>query len=78
MTDETISPLKEARFKISNMACEGCAEKIRTALTVLPGVKDVKSKVFQKNILVNYHPAQINQEELKKALEAEGFTAVEE
>ena len=67
----------ETRFKISNMVCEGCAEKIITALTALPGVKDVKLKVMQKQVQVNYYPEQINQEKLKSVLEKEGFNAVE-
>lgn len=71
------SSLTETRFKISNMICEGCAEKITTALKGLPGVKKVKSKVFQKQIQVNYYPEQIKQDELKKVLEKEGFNALE-
>ena len=69
--------LVETRFKISNMVCEGCAEKITTALTALHGVKDVKSKVMQKQIQVKYNSEQIKQEALKRILEKEGFIAVE-
>ncbi len=53
MANEIISALTVTRFKISNMVCEGCAEKITAMLKALPGVKDVKSKVFQKQIQVN-------------------------
>ncbi len=59
------------------MVCEGCAEKITTALTALPGVKDVKPKVISKQVQVNYYPDKVNQEKLKKILENEGFNAVE-
>ena len=69
--------LMETRFKITNMVCEGCAEKLTTALTALHGVKDVKRKVQQKQIQVKYYSEQIKQEELKKVLEKEGFIAVE-
>ncbi len=69
--------LMETRFKISNMVCEGCAEKITIALTALPGVKDVKPKVMQKQVQVNYFSDQIMQQELKSVLEKEGFNAVE-
>lgn len=77
MSNEKINSPAETTFKISNMVCEGCAEKITTALKALPGVKDVKSKAFKKQIQVNYYPEQIEQEELKKALEKEGYIAVE-
>lgn len=74
---ETMEVLTETRFKVSNMVCEGCAEKITNALTALPGVKDVNSKVMQKQVLVNYYPELIKQEELKKVLEKEGYNAIE-
>ena len=64
-------------FKVTNMKCEGCAEKITTALTALSGVKTVKPKVIQKQVLINFYPEQIKQDELKKVLEKEGFNAVE-
>ncbi len=77
MANEIISSLTETRFKISNMVCEGCAEKITTILKALPGVKEVKSKVFQKQIQVNYNSEQIRQEDIKKVLENEGYNPIE-
>ncbi len=74
---DTSTTLTETSFKISNMVCEGCAEKITLALTALPGVKAVKPKVIQKQVQVNYYPEQIKQDELKRILEKEGFNAVE-
>ncbi len=74
---ETSASLTETSFKVSNMVCEGCAEKITTALTALPGAKSVKPKVIQKQVQVNYYPEQIKQDELKRVLEKEGFNAVE-
>lgn len=77
MANEKINSPAETTFKISNMVCEGCAEKITTALKALPGVKEVKAKAFKKQIQVNYYPEQIKQEELKNALEKEGYIADE-
>ena len=77
MSNKILSEFTETRFKIPNMACEGCAEKITTALTSLPGVKEVKLKVFKKQIFVNYHPEQINEEEIKSVLGKHGFAIVE-
>jgi P-type E1-E2 ATPase len=77
VNQETAMALTEVSFKVTNMVCEGCAEKITTALTALPGVKTVKPKVIQKQVQVNYYPEQIKQDDLKKVLEKEGFNAVE-
>ena len=77
MTNEKISPLTETKFKIPNMVCEGCGEKITTILKGLTGVKGVSTKAFQKQIQVSYYPEQIKQEELIRILEKEGFNAIE-
>ena len=44
MANEKISYLTETTFKISNMVCEGCGEKITTILKGLTGVKEVNAK----------------------------------
>ena len=77
MANEIIASLTETRFKISNMVCEGCAEKITAILKALPGVKEVKSKVFQKQIQVNYNSELIRQEDIKMILENEGYNPIE-
>lgn len=77
ITEETTAALTEVRFKVTNMVCEGCAEKITTALIAMPGVKDVKPKVISKQVQVNYYPDKVKQEELRNVLEKEGFNAVE-
>ena len=77
INQEATASLTEARFKISNMVCEGCAEKITTALKTLPGVKEVKPKVMQKQVHVNYYPDQVKQAELKKVIENTGYNVVE-
>lgn len=70
-------PLAELEFLIPNMHCEGCAEKISTALHSLPGVREVKAKVAQKHIAVRYEPAKVREQQLKDELNKVGFTAVE-
>ncbi|OJY90450.1 MAG: copper-translocating P-type ATPase [Sphingobacteriales bacterium 44-15] len=77
INQETFATLTETRFKVSNMVCEGCAQKITTALIALPGVKEVKPKIMQKQVQVNYYPGQIKRDDLKNVLEKEGFNAIE-
>ena len=77
MANEKISLLTETTFKIPNMVCEGCGEKITSIFKDVAGVKKVIAKAFQKQIHVSYYAEQIKQEELKKILENGGFNAVE-
>jgi len=70
-------PLAEVEFLVPDMHCEGCAEKISTALTALPGVRAVKPKVAQKHVAVRYEPAKVQEQHLKDAVGKAGFTAVE-
>jgi heavy metal translocating P-type ATPase len=70
-------PLAEVEFLVPNMHCEGCAEKISTALTALPGVRAVKPKVPQKHVSVRYEPAKVREQQLKDVVGKAGFTAVE-
>ncbi len=71
------APLVEQEFLVPGMVCEGCATKISTALTALPGVQQVNPKVPQKRIYVRYEPTQVQQEQLRDALDKVGFTAIE-
>lgn len=64
-------------FHLTGMVCEGCAQKITTTLTALPGVREVKPKVPQKHVYVRYEPGSVQAEALKDALTKAGFTAVE-
>jgi len=74
---EDAGPLAELELLIPNMVCEGCAEKISTALTALPGVREVKPKVTQKYIYIRYQPAHVQEQQLKEAVAEAGFIAVE-
>lgn len=76
--DEADTPaLSETEFLVSNMVCEGCAEKITTALKSVPGVHDIKPKVRQKHVYVTYEAEKVKMNDLKETLDKEGFKAVE-
>ena len=70
-------PLADVEFVVPNMVCEGCAEKISAALIAVPGVREVRPKVSQKHICVQYEPGRVQKEQLKKTVVKAGFTAVE-
>ncbi|MBI4474711.1 MAG: heavy metal translocating P-type ATPase [Acidobacteria bacterium] len=70
-------PLKELELLVPNMVCTGCAEKINSALRAVPGVREVKPKVPQKHVYIQYEPTRVKKRELKDAVTKAGFTTVE-
>lgn len=69
--------LADRDFLVPNMVCEGCAERIAGALTAIPGVRDVTSKVPQKRLRVRYEPGQVREQQLRDALTKIGFEALD-
>lgn len=70
-------PLADRDFLVPNMVCEGCAERIAGALTSMPGVRNVTSKVPHMRIRVRYEPAKVREQQLKDALTLIGFDALD-
>ena len=69
-------PIADVEFRIANMVCEGCAEKIEDLLHALSGVRAIRSDVANKQILVCHDPEKVSSEQLKTAVSRAGFTAV--
>lgn len=70
-------PLTDRDFLVPSMVCEGCAERIAEALTSMPGVRDVTSKVAHKRIRVRYERGKVREQQLKEALTTIGFEALD-
>ncbi len=70
-------PLADREFLVPNLVCEGCAETIAGALTSMPGVQDVQSKVPPQRVRVRYEPGTVREQQLKDALSKIGFTALD-
>lgn len=78
VSDKTeVEALTQSEFKVPNMVCEGCAQKITSEVTKLPGVKGVKPKVMQKQVVVNYEGDKVAQNQIKEAINKSGFNAIE-
>ncbi len=71
------SDVTDIDFRIPNMVCEGCAEKIEGVLQALPGVREVRPNVPQKRIRVRFEPTRVDLQQLKDAMTTAGFAAVE-
>ena len=69
--------LAEVELLVPNMVCEGCAKKVTSALSSLPGVREVKPKVPQKHVTVRYEPGRVREEDLRDAVGKAGFLAME-
>lgn len=69
--------LVQSEFKVTNMVCEGCAEKITSEVTKLPGIKGVKPKVFQKLVAISYESDKVTQSQIKEVITKSGFNAIE-
>lgn len=76
---DTLKPekLSQIEYSIPNMMCDGCAETICNTLNVIPGVQQVKPKVQQKQVRINYEGDEVNGQHLKDELKKAGFTAIE-
>ena len=75
--EEQVATVSEVEYKIPNMVCEGCAETITSALKDLPGIQEVKPKVFQKQVYVRFESGKLRQQEVKDAIGNAGFMAIE-
>ena len=69
--------LVQSEFKVTNMVCEGCADKITGEVTKLPGVKSVKPKVMQKQVVISYESDKVTQSQIKETITRAGFNAIE-
>jgi len=60
-------------IEISGMACAGCSGAVEKALSGLEGVSSAKVDLAKKTAYVNYNPAKVSIDGLKKAVEAAGY-----
>ncbi|HPT37230.1 MAG TPA: heavy metal-associated domain-containing protein [Methanothrix sp.] len=67
---------KAIEIKISGMACAGCSGAVEKALSGLEGVSSAKVDLAKKTAYVNYNPAKVSIDGLKKAVEDAGYRVV--
>jgi len=63
-------------IEISGMACAGCSGAVEKALSGLEGVSSAKVDLAKKTAYVNYNPAKVSIDGLKKAVEDAGYRVV--
>ncbi len=62
-------------FRIGGMHCDGCAERIRTLLAAVPGVREASASFAEGAARVRYNPHATNEARLAEVIEKAGFTA---
>jgi len=72
-----VGSVADVEYRIPNLVCQGCAEKIEDSLRSVAGVRQVHANVAQKRMLVRYERERIRPEQLEEAVRSAGFTAVE-
>ncbi len=71
------SPLEKATIRIQGMSCASCVAKIEKGLYELPGVVFASVNLGTEKATVEYVPGMIRVEDLKRAVEDLGYTALE-
>jgi copper chaperone CopZ len=77
MVCDTAGPLSEIEFSVPSMVCDGCADKIRWALTAVPGVQAVKPRLWRKRVRVQFDPSMLEDAQIRDTLGAAGYPAVQ-
>jgi copper chaperone len=60
-------------FNVEGMACEGCANSIKSSLTRLNGVCDVIVDIYAKRVAVEFDSERLDIETLKGTIEDAGY-----
>jgi mercuric ion transport protein len=64
---------KSDKYSIEGMTCSGCERTVQKMIGSLKGVEEAKASVESKSVQVKYDPAQVNEDEFRKAVEKVGY-----
>jgi copper chaperone CopZ len=64
---------KKVELKVSGMACAGCSGAVEKALKALNGVSSARVDLGKKTAYVEYDPAKLTPDDLKKAVVGAGY-----
>jgi copper chaperone CopZ len=65
----------ERVFTVARIKCAGCAETITKALGAVAGVTGTRVEVADREVRVEYDPAQVDEARVRRALAEAGFPA---
>ena len=67
--------MKEVKLNIEGMHCTGCSTRLEKVLNNVDGVESAKVSLEEKKADIKYDETQVNEDELKEAIEDAGFKA---
>lgn len=70
--------MREETFKINGMTCASCAKAAERAISRLDGVSEVSVNIATEKAKVKFDEAKVDVEEMRKAIEEEGFSLLED
>ena len=65
--------MKSVSYRIDNMVCQGCAEKVSDILEAQDGVLSVSAKARKKLVTIQFDASQTGEEELATTLTNAGY-----
>lgn len=63
----------QTTLNISGMTCGGCVRSVTNVLTALDGVARADVSLDNHNAVVDYDPARVDVNQLRRAIEGAGF-----
>ena len=68
--------MKEIKLNIEGMHCTGCSTRLEKVLNNIDGVESAKVSLEEKKADIKSDEAQVNESELKEAIEDAGFKVI--
>lgn len=65
-------------LKVGGMSCSGCVNSVKRLLSALDGVQTVEVDLAQGWVTVNYDPARVAPDALRRAIEDGGYQVLGE
>jgi copper ion binding protein len=72
---QKVEKLATVSFRVSGMSCEGCSDKVKTALSKTDGVVKVDVKLADHRIVVDFDAAKTSADKLAKLITDLGYKA---
>jgi len=67
---------KKILLNVEGMSCGHCQAAVEKAVQGLAGVSEVKVDLAGKKVEVEYEPGKVTEEEIKNAIEDQGYEVV--
>lgn len=65
--------MTQTTMKVPRIHCDGCVNTVTTAVRKLPGVAKVEASEVTKEVHVEFDPAQVNEENIRRTLMLVGY-----